>query len=231
MADARILLKWTNLPNLFKRNIISHLDLKHRNALRQCSKEDKKLVDTCQLTLSHLEIAFTFPHGICLKIQEYSDFNKKLFSKNRELSHIARIFQLTSLKIQDFIIFCSSRDFDKIHVLISLIEKSENFLKVKNLYWRCCPPEIDEKHSARVFIKFLKLFDENSLKMIHNDMLQFPPEELNILAETSQWKRASTISLANGQVESIEPFLHTTNCTVYFKKLEIEHILKMIQGV
>ncbi|CAL2044029.1 unnamed protein product [Caenorhabditis brenneri] len=126
---------------------------------------------------------------------------------------------------------CPGSQSDKLTELVSNFETSQPKVKIhaRHMYWRCSPPDGLDRANIN-FIRFLECFDEDVLEMIHNDMNSFTCDEMKQLGALEQWKNSKEISLGNGKVMFVEPFLHFRNCTVYFERLDGEAIWKMIQS-
>ncbi|KAF1752980.1 hypothetical protein GCK72_019535 [Caenorhabditis remanei] len=147
--------------------------------------------------------------------------------KNQDMFSIIQILQLPYLKTKELIILCPGSEIQQVRNLITEISslinaKKLDKLRTKQFYWRCVPDEADE------FIEFLKLLNENELEMIHNDMNNFSSDQMKEVGGMKQWMNAKEIWLGNGEVSSVDQFLHVHNCNVYFSKLEVEDIWKMI---
>lgn len=221
---------WQILPEHFKTSVIDKLDLKSRFALGRCSKQDQVLVSRCSTFLEKFVIFFPSAGGVMLKVQESLDWNSGKTLTLPAVLDIVRFFELPYLKIHELTILSSERRLFQVSLLTSQLEdlwRKDEVLKirVKNLYWRCAPEDKTEE-----FCRFLRLFDENYLEMIHNNMCKFSMEQIQQLGEMEQWKNAKEIHLSNGNVNVVDQFLNAEKCTILFETLTAEHVWRMLQS-
>uniref|UniRef100_A0A1I7TAR8 FTH domain-containing protein n=1 Tax=Caenorhabditis tropicalis TaxID=1561998 RepID=A0A1I7TAR8_9PELO len=228
---------WLQLPEHFKKSVVKKLDYKTRCRLRICSKLDKDLVDSCPVTIKHVNFEPRLGNQVYLSIEETGGPQTLLYENCKSLQDVLQDFMFIFKNPKSKVVKLSIAHFnfqrqpdavnDFLFALFSEIESkySSSFkLRIEkfSFHWG----EMRETN----FLELLKKFDSKVFKSIFLRKLPMKtPGMIDELVETEQWKRLEEVRMQDKSAIPLEK-LQVNILNVVFHSLKANDVWRYIQN-